>query len=172
MSWTPGPHRALGIAPAFYRRYAQALTPPAQSSAPTTPSRMLLLSWSVLVAARTTGNTAGREALIQTQPGWALFWCGGWSTAGTLIRAGCKPEHVHPHIRQDAWMRRGVSQPCSVPPSVGNASQPHRKRQGMGHPAPPLILPTVWPPRSVLTQGSPPENACTSPPWLHTRPLP
>lgn len=61
-------------------------------------------------------------------PGWALFWCGVWSTAGTLIRAGCKPEHVHPHICQDAWMRRGVSQPRCVPTTVGNVSQPHRQR--------------------------------------------
>lgn len=78
---------------------------------------------------------------------------------------------MHPHIRQDAWMRRGASQPRCVPPTIGNVSQPHRKGEGMGHPAPPSILPTVWTPRPVLTQGSPPENLSTSPSWLHTRPL-
>ena len=118
------------------------------------------------------GTQPGGRPLYGHDQAGRFSGAGFWSTAGTLIRAGCKPEHVHPHIRQDAWMRRGVSQPRCVPPTVGNASRPHRKRQGTGHPAPPPILPKVWPPRPVLTQSSPPENLSTSPPWLHTQPLP
>lgn len=66
------PTQPLGVAPAFYRPALEIhLGPdtPAQISPPTTlsaPSCILLLSWSVLIAAGTTGKTAGREDLIWT----------------------------------------------------------------------------------------------------------